>query len=181
MKLSSNLHAYQVSSPDEEWRSNFREYYLRLFVIVFYFYWCSSNLLTVACRGSFTNRSKGRKMSRCEIKGGGGGGKALSASTISGKKTGIQTRIKMIAPHAFFVHCHCHLLLLACVKAGNSTNGIKPCVCYLDSSMEVRPLFSREQSPSKRSNNCFNYQSWRFPTNPLAGTWEMFESYQSKL
>lgn len=47
------------------------------------------------------------------------------ASTFSGKKTGVQTRIKNIAPHALFVHCHCHLLQLACVQAANSTNGIK--------------------------------------------------------
>ena len=48
-----------------------------------------------------------------------------SASTFSGKKTGVQTRIKKIAPHALFVHCHCHLLQLACVQAANATNGIK--------------------------------------------------------
>ena len=47
------------------------------------------------------------------------------ASTFSGKKTGVQTRIKKLAPHALFVHCHCHLLQLACVQAANSTNGIK--------------------------------------------------------
>ena len=47
------------------------------------------------------------------------------ASTFSGNKTGVQTRIKKIAPHVLFVHCHCHLLQLACVQAANSTNGIK--------------------------------------------------------
>ena len=47
------------------------------------------------------------------------------ASTFSGKKTGVQTRIKKLAPHDLFVHCHCHLLQLACVQATNSTNGIK--------------------------------------------------------
>ena len=47
------------------------------------------------------------------------------ASTFSGKKTGVQTRIKKLAPHALFVHCHCHLLQLACVQAANSTTGIK--------------------------------------------------------
>ena len=47
------------------------------------------------------------------------------ASTFSGKKTGVQTRIKKLAPHALFVHCHCHLLQLACVQAANSTNAIK--------------------------------------------------------
>ena len=47
------------------------------------------------------------------------------ASTFSGKKTGVQTRMKKLAPHALFVHCHCHLLQLACVQAANSTAGIK--------------------------------------------------------
>ena len=42
------------------------------------------------------------------------------ASTFSEKKTGVQTRIKKLAPHALFVHCHCHLLQLACVQAANS-------------------------------------------------------------
>ena len=47
------------------------------------------------------------------------------ASTLSGKKTRIETRIKKVAPHALSVHCHCHLVQLVCVEAANSTNGIK--------------------------------------------------------
>ena len=47
------------------------------------------------------------------------------ASTFSGPKTGVQARMKKLAPHALFVHCHCHLLQLACVQAANSTPGIK--------------------------------------------------------
>lgn len=47
------------------------------------------------------------------------------ASTFSGKKSGVQTRIRNLAPHALFVHCHCHLLQLACVQAAKSTTGIK--------------------------------------------------------
>ena len=47
------------------------------------------------------------------------------ASTFSRKRTGVQTRIKKLAPHALFLHCHCHLLQLACVQAANSTAGIK--------------------------------------------------------
>ena len=37
------------------------------------------------------------------------------AATFSGKKTGVQTRIRNLSPHALFVHCHCHLLQLACL------------------------------------------------------------------
>ena len=49
---------------------------------------------------------------------------ALILSTLF-FQTGVQTRIKKLAPHALFVHCHSHLLQLACVQAANSTNGIK--------------------------------------------------------
>lgn len=47
------------------------------------------------------------------------------AATFSGSKTGVQARLKRNAPHAVFVHCHCHMLQLACVQAANSTQGIK--------------------------------------------------------
>ena len=47
------------------------------------------------------------------------------AATFSGKKSGVQSRLKTNSPHALFVHCHCHLLQLACVQAANNTNGIK--------------------------------------------------------
>ena len=46
------------------------------------------------------------------------------ATTFSGK-TGVHTRIKKHAPHAVFVHCHCHMLHLACVQAANNTTGTK--------------------------------------------------------
>lgn len=46
------------------------------------------------------------------------------ASTFSGHRTGVQARIKKHSPHALFVHCHCHLLQLACVQAANKTPGI---------------------------------------------------------
>ena len=32
------------------------------------------------------------------------------AATFSDKKSGVQTRLKKHAPHAVFVHCHCHIL-----------------------------------------------------------------------
>ena len=47
------------------------------------------------------------------------------AATFSGKNTGVQARLKKHVPHAVFVHCHCHLLQLACLQAANSTTGIK--------------------------------------------------------
>lgn len=47
------------------------------------------------------------------------------AATFSGKRSGVQARMKNFAPHALFVHCHCHMLQLACIQAANSTPGIK--------------------------------------------------------
>ena len=47
------------------------------------------------------------------------------AATFSGKHNGVQTILKSNSPHSIFVHCHCHLLQLACVQAANSTPGIK--------------------------------------------------------
>ena len=47
------------------------------------------------------------------------------AATFSGKHNGVQALLKRNSPHSIFVHCHCHLLQLACVQAANSTPGIK--------------------------------------------------------
>ena len=47
------------------------------------------------------------------------------AATFAGSKSGVQARLKKNAPHAIFVHCHCHKLQLACVQAANNTEGIK--------------------------------------------------------
>ena len=44
--------------------------------------------------------------------------------------------MKRVAPRALFVHCHCHLLQLACVQAANLIPGIK-CVCDLDIIVDV--------------------------------------------
>ena len=43
-------------------------------------------------------------------------------ATFSGKISGVQMRLKTNAPHALFVHRHCHLLQLACVQAANNTS-----------------------------------------------------------
>ena len=45
------------------------------------------------------------------------------AAIFSGKKSGVQARMKKHSPHALFVHCH--QLQLACVQAANSTAGIE--------------------------------------------------------
>ena len=47
------------------------------------------------------------------------------AATFSGKRNGVQSLLKKNSPHALYVHCHCHLLQLACIQAANHTPGIK--------------------------------------------------------
>ena len=54
-----------------------------------------------------------------------GFGSAAGAATFSGKKSGVQARMKKHSPHAIFVHYHCHQLQLACVQAANGTAGIE--------------------------------------------------------
>ena len=47
------------------------------------------------------------------------------AATFSGKHNGVQSLLKKNSPHAVFVHCHCHLLQLACVQTAKAITGIK--------------------------------------------------------
>ena len=47
------------------------------------------------------------------------------AATFSGRKTGVQTQLRKLSPHAIFIHCRNHLLQLACVQAANQVPLIK--------------------------------------------------------
>ena len=47
------------------------------------------------------------------------------ASTMSGSKSGVQTRIRRHAPSALYVHCHCHRLQLAAVHAAKEHPEVK--------------------------------------------------------
>ena len=64
------------------------------------------------------------------------------AATFSGKKSGVQARMKKHSPHALFVHCHCHQHQLACVQAANATTGIEH-VCVTLTSLWNFPLLSQ--------------------------------------
>ena len=44
------------------------------------------------------------------------------AATFSEKHKGVRSPLKMNSPPAVFVHCHCHLLQLACVQVANIIN-----------------------------------------------------------
>ena len=47
------------------------------------------------------------------------------AATFSGKKAGVQARLRKMAPQALFVHCRNHMLQLACVHAANQVHVVK--------------------------------------------------------
>ena len=47
------------------------------------------------------------------------------AATFSGRKTGVQARLRKLAAHALFIHCRNHRLQLACVQAANQVRIIK--------------------------------------------------------
>ena len=47
------------------------------------------------------------------------------ASTMSGKKSGVQVRMRYHSPSALYVHCCCHRLQLAVVHASSEHNEVK--------------------------------------------------------
>ena len=47
------------------------------------------------------------------------------ASAMSGNRTGVQTRLRLHAPSALYVHCRCHLLQLAAVNAAGEHAEVK--------------------------------------------------------
>ena len=46
-------------------------------------------------------------------------------NTMSGHRSGVQTRLRVHAPSAFYVHCRCHQLLLAAVDAAEGHVQVK--------------------------------------------------------
>ena len=81
------------------------------------------------------------------------------AATFSGKRTGVQERMKEHAPHAIFVHCHCHQLQLACVQATNATKALITStwhsLLYGNSSTSLQSVHNH----SRRSRNFLTCQS----------------------
>ena len=47
------------------------------------------------------------------------------ASTMSGYRSGIQARLRLLAPSALYVHCNCHKLQLAAINAAGEHRGVK--------------------------------------------------------
>ena len=69
------------------------------------------------------------------------------AATFSGKKSGVQARMKKHSPHALFVHCHCHQLQPACLHAANGTT----CLCDTNHIVEILLLFTQACTITERS------------------------------
>jgi len=62
------------------------------------------------------------------------------AATFSGRHNRVQALINKNSPHSIFVHCHCHLLKLACVQAANNTTqGIKHVYTILTTLFIIHP------------------------------------------
>ena len=47
------------------------------------------------------------------------------ANTMSGHKTGVQKRLKLLAPSALYIHCRCHKLQLASINAADEHQEVK--------------------------------------------------------
>ena len=47
------------------------------------------------------------------------------AATFSGNRTGVQTRMKVHAAHALYIHCSCHRLQLASIQAADAVGTVR--------------------------------------------------------
>ena len=47
------------------------------------------------------------------------------ASNMSGHRSGVQRRLKVHAPSAIYIHCHCHRLQLAAISAAEEHRQVK--------------------------------------------------------
>ena len=70
-----------------------------------------------------------------------------AAATFSELRTGVQACIKKHTPHALFVHCHCHLLQLACEQYFRNSS----CLYY---SVETLSLLSQASRVSEGGSKC---------------------------
>ena len=66
------------------------------------------------------------------------------AATFSGAKTGVQARLKKNSPQALYVHCHCHMLQLACVQTANHTPGIEHVIQDINDLVEIFSLLTKK-------------------------------------
>ena len=85
------------------------------------------------------------------------------ASVMSGKCTGVQTRVREFAPHAMYMHCHAHILNLVLVDSVKSINRAAEFFALLQtlhvfmSSSKIHEIFKAKQQqlhPGMRPMDC---------------------------
>ena len=74
-----------------------------------------------AISGYLSSFLKSRSISFVKMRGLGFDG----ANTMSGHRSGVQTRLRLLAPSALYVHCRCHKLQLAAVSAAQEHTEVK--------------------------------------------------------
>ena len=74
-----------------------------------------------AIAGYLTNFLKSKNISLDRMRGLGFDG----TNTMSGHRSGVQTRLRAQAPSAVYVHCRCHILQLAALNAGAEHTEVK--------------------------------------------------------
>ena len=79
------------------------------------------------------------------------------AATFSGKKSGVQARMKKHSPHALFVHCHCHQLQLACLQAANGIAGIEHVYVTLTTLWKFLYFSLKRAQSLKEVQNVFDF------------------------
>ena len=68
------------------------------------------------------------------------------ANTMSGKRSGVQLRLRQHSPSAIYVHCRCHQLQLAAVNAANEQMGVKRVLGTLLSAKHFTTLQKKQRS-----------------------------------
>jgi len=65
------------------------------------------------------------------------------AATFSGRYSGVQALLNKNPPHSIFVHCHYHLLQLACVEACKQYSRYQTCLHNINYILEILSLFTQ--------------------------------------
>ena len=68
------------------------------------------------------------------------------ANTMSGKRSGVQLRLRQHSPSAIYVHCQCHQLQLAAVNAANEQMEVKRVLGTLLSAKHFTTLQKKQRS-----------------------------------
>ncbi len=76
------------------------------------------------------------------------------AAAFSGRLSGVQKRIRTLAPHALYIHCSCHRLQLASIQTAESVKEVKMMFGAMTNFMEVLLLFAQEGGDFSLCTSC---------------------------